>query len=144
MHFQFDMAAASFRSSPNTTPSSSEVPDLLRQLLEVQREQLGQIRLLLGYHDGGARWRAFAARWQDDFPDLPEACRQAMPVLERCYGKLIAELTENLSQSGVDSLDNDFALQDFLDRFGVRLTQLGTLLNMVGPLAEAGTQSSQT
>jgi hypothetical protein len=32
-------------------------------------------------------------------------------------------------------------LQDFLDRYGMRLAQLGTILNLVGPLAEAGNQS---
>ena len=29
-------------------------------------------------------------RWRDDFSDLPEACRQSVPILERTYGKLIA------------------------------------------------------
>ena len=37
-------------------------------------------------------------------------------------------------------LDTDFALQDFLDRYGMRLGQLGTIINLVAPLAEAGAQ----
>jgi hypothetical protein len=58
-------------------------------------------------HDSGSRWRAFLARWREDFSELPEACRQAVPILERTYGKLertygklIAELSEHLCQSG--------------------------------------------
>ena len=65
-------------------------------------------------------------------------------MLERSYGKLIAEVTEQLSQNGSDGLDNDFALQDFLDRYGMRLSQLGTILNMVAPFAEAGSRSEST
>jgi HPt (histidine-containing phosphotransfer) domain-containing protein len=141
MHFQFDMSALSFPALDAAAAPTSEVQDLLRQILEVQREQLAQLRAFLGAHDGGARWRAFLERWRQDFADLPEACRQALPILERSYGKLIAELTEQLCQNGADALENDFALQEFLDRYGMRLTQLGTILNLVAPFAEAGSQS---
>jgi hypothetical protein len=86
-----------------------------------------------------ARWRAYLSRWHEEFPDLSEGCRKVLPLLERSYGRLIAELTEKLSEDN-DPLDNDFALQDFLDRYGMRLAQLGTILNLVAPLAEAGSQ----
>ena len=67
-----------------------------------------------------------------------------MPVLERSYGKLMAELTDHLRDNGPDPLDNDFALQEFLDRYGMRLTQLGMILNLVAPLADAGSPSEST
>jgi hypothetical protein len=35
-------------------------------------------------------------------------------------------------------------LQDFLDRYGLRLGQLGNILNLVAPLAEAGPQSESS
>ena len=66
-------------------------------------------------------------------------CRRVLPTLERCYGQLNIELTNNLNDQGSDALDNDFALQEFLDRYGMRLAQLGTILNLVGLLADAGT-----
>ncbi len=87
-----------------------------------------------------ARWRSFLSRWQQDFPDLAEGCRKALPHLERCYGQLIRDLTEKLTDED-QSLDNDFALQEFLDRFGMRLAQLGTILNLVAPLAEVAGSS---
>ena len=71
---------------------------------------------------------------------MPEACREALPVLERAFGGIVRDLVDELRQAGADGLDNDFALQDFLDRHGMRLGQLGTLMNLVGPLAEASTQ----
>jgi hypothetical protein len=62
-----------------------------------------------------------------------------MPLLERCYGQLISDLTERLNEEE-GALENDFSLQEFLDRYGMRLAQLGTILNLVAPLAEAGSQ----
>ncbi len=139
MQFQFDVSANRFPTlEPSPTP---DVHDLLRQILEVEREQLAQLRVFLGAQDGGMRWRAFMERWRQQFADLPQACRQALPILEQSYGKMIAELTDQLCQNGSEALDNDFALQEFLDRYGMRLTQLGTILNLVAPFAEAGPKS---
>ena len=44
-----------------------------------------------------------------------------MPILERSYGALIAELAEHLRQNDHGSLENDFVLGEFLDRYGMRL-----------------------
>lgn len=143
MHFQFDVASlpAALPAPPIAeAPASSETIELLRQILEVQREHLAYMKAA---HDAASRWRAFLARWSDDFPNLPESCREAMPILERSYGALIAELAEHLRQQGNDALDSDFALQEFLDRYGMRLAQLGTILNLVAPLAEASSRNSQ-
>src|SRR5260370_36307793 len=106
MHFQFDMSALTYPHLQPAQVTSSQTDDLMRQMLEVQKEQLANLRAFVSAHDGSARWRAFLARWREDFPELPDACRQAMPVLERSYGKLISELTENLSQDGNETLDN--------------------------------------
>ena len=141
MQFQFDMSARNYPHVHAPPPPATETDALLRQIVELQREQLASLKGLLSAHDGAARWRAFLARWRDDFPELSEACKHAMPILERLYGKLIEEMTEHLSQNSSDDLDNDFALQDFLDRYGIRLSQLGTILNMVAPFAEAGSPS---
>jgi hypothetical protein len=132
--------------APASGPPSfpAEAVDLLRQLLDVQREQLNQLRASAAAHDNGARWRAFLNRWHEEFPDLSGTCRKALPVLEQTYGKLISEMTEHLSGDGSDALDNDFALQDFLDRYGMRLGQLGTILNLVAPLAEAAAQGESS
>jgi hypothetical protein len=123
--------------APAPATPAPETVELLRQILEVQREQLAQQRAAAAAHDATARWRGFLQRWQEEFPDLSDACRKAMPHLERCYGRLIAELTDKLNDEN-DGVDNDFALQEFLDRYGMRLAQLGTILNLVAPLAEAG------
>jgi hypothetical protein len=139
MQFPFESSLGSGPVPPEPPGSQSETADLLRQILEVQREQLTYLRASAAAHDMAGRWRAFLARWQEDFPTLGESCRKSIPLLEKTYGKLITDLTEYLNRDGEDDpLDTDFALQEFLDRFGMRLAQLGTILNLVAPLAEAG------
>ena len=145
MNFQFDVSNFTPLTEHEAAPAAPppETPlDLLRQILEVQREHLAHLRASAASHDMAARWRAFLSRWQQDFPDLSDACRKVVPILERSYGKLIADLTERLGDE--DALDNDFALQEFLDRYGMRLAQLGTILNLVAPLAEAGPPQSES
>src|SRR6516162_5364249 len=114
MNFQIDVSSAlpTTPAEPPAAPAAlPETVDLLRQMLEVQREQLTYQRAAAAAHDMTARWRAFLVRWKEEFPDLSENCRKAMPALERCYGQMIADLTEKIEE---DSLDNDFAVQEFL------------------------------
>ena len=139
MNYQIDVSSALSSTVPTRPADSSGTPEtveLLRQILEVQREQLNFQKSAAAAHDMTARWRGFLARWQSDFPDLGEACRKALPALERGYGQMIRDLTERLNEEE-NPLDTDFALQEFLDRYGMRLAQLGTILNLVAPLAEA-------
>jgi hypothetical protein len=146
MNFQIDVCSALSTPLPAPPPASSGAPEtveLLRQILEVQREQLTYQKAAAAAHDQAARWRGFLARWQQEFPDLGDGCRKALPMLERSYGQLIKDLTDRLSDEDM-ALDTDFALQEFLDRYGMRLAQLGTILNLVAPLAEAGPQGEAT
>jgi hypothetical protein len=137
MHFQFEVSSQLPQPAEGRGEAAGhEVADLLRQMLEAQREQLQWFRQNNTAHDPGNRWRAVLSRWQDDFSSLPAACKSVLPQLERAYIALIAEMTEHLRQDGDDSIGNDFALSEFLDRFGIRLNQLGSILSLVGPLAE--------
>ncbi len=140
MNFQIDVTSttpAAAGEPPVPAAPSTETLEVLRQMLEVQREQLAYQRAAAQAHDMSSRWRAFLTRWKEEFPGLSESCRKALPALERSYGQLIVELTDHLNAEDSD-LENDFALQEFLDRYGMRLAQLGTILNLVGPLADAG------
>lgn len=143
-------AAMSFHidvSAQGTTPGlgGDNATDLLKEILATHKEQLQYLRALLGAQDHLARWRHLAQRWQEDFPDLPAGSKEVLPVLERAYGGLLANLVEELREQGDDALQNDFTLQEFLDRHGMRLGQLGHLLNLLSPLSEAckGNESAE-
>lgn len=121
---------------PAAPPGVAETNDLLRQLLDAQRETVALLRAQQAAQDQNARWRAFLARWADEFPEIGGACKQTLPALERTFLTVVRDLTTRLKESG-DDLDDEFVLGEFLDRFGIRVGQLGTIINQLGPLAEA-------
>ena len=145
MHFQFEVSSQGVtRAAARGARGTDDATELLRELLEVQREQLQLLRQSAAVHDAGSRWKAFLARWQDDFAHLPGACKQVLPQLEKAYITLISDLTAYLREQGHDSLDSEFALSEFLDRYGFRLNQMGSILNLVGPLAEIATTAEES
>jgi hypothetical protein len=144
MQSQFDVSNCVPLPAPAHHEPAPAVADLLRQILEIQREHLAHVQAAAAAHDTSARWRSMLARWREEFPGLPEACRYALPILERAYGAILSALTEELRQNGSDALDSEFTLQDFLDRYGLRLGQMGNIVNLVAPLAEVAQQNESS
>src|ERR1043165_7989407 len=107
MQFQFDVASTT--PNPPATPQqppSDSVSDLLRQILEQQRDQLNQILEVQKEHlnhvralsqDSLSRWRNLLARWQKDHPEFAEHCKKAYPAMEKIYVQLLVNMVEELS-----------------------------------------------
>ncbi len=151
MHFQFDIASTS-KPAPLQPPLPPEemVPHLLHQMLELQRDQLGQVLEVQKAHlhhvraasqDQVMRWRQILSRCDADYVNLMEDCKRAYPILEKAFVKVAMTLVEELAEQGDDSLDSDFAVQEFLDRYGAKLGQLSHLLGIIGPMTEAAQQN---
>lgn len=128
---------------PVAAPPAPDLPNLIRQLLEIQKEQLVILRGQAAAQDASSRNRAFLSRWQGEFPDIGSACKDVLPVVERAYLGMIRDLTDKVREQGENGLDDEFVLGEFLDRFGMRLGQLGTILSQLGPLADAAPSSGQ-
>jgi hypothetical protein len=130
-------------SSPMQMPTdlppvpTSEVGDLLRQMLDVQREQVQLLKAQVAAQDGLSKWRAFLTRWDGEFPNIGGACKEILPVLERAYLGMIRELTDRLRSGERDDLDDEFVMGEFLDRYGIRLGQLGNIISQLSPIADA-------
>ena len=122
---------------PELPPPPPEVTDLLRQLLDLQREQVSLLRAQAAAQDATSRWRAFLSRWSGEFPDIGGACKQVLPAVERAYLAMLKELTDRLRVEDPEDLTDEFTLNEFLDRYGIRLGQLATIVSQLGPLAEA-------
>jgi hypothetical protein len=150
MQFQFDIVSQT-PITPQAPLQPGEVnAELLRQILELQRDQLGQILQIQREHltlaknmaqDNNARWRTLLGRWQKDLPFLTDHCKQAYPALERAYVHMIDAMVEEITEKDEGDLDNEFTIQDFLDRYGMRLGQLGHMVHVIGSLAEAANQN---
>ena len=151
MQFQFDIGSTT---KPVTLqpqlPPAEMVPHLLNQILELQRDQLNQIleiqkahlqHVRAISHEQIARWRHILGRWQEENPELTASCKKAYPVLEKAYVKMAMMLIDELVDQGDEALDNDFAVQEFLDRYGMKMGQLSHILSIIGPMSEAAQQN---
>jgi hypothetical protein len=151
MQFQFGVTSNTPIAPINPQPATPEsMADLLRQLLELQRDQTSQILEVQREHlnhvrslaqDSQSRWRSLLARWQEDHPEFAEQCKKAYPAMERTYVRMLVNMVEELARADDDAFESDFAVQEFLDRYGMRIGQISHLLSIVGPLAEAAHQS---
>jgi hypothetical protein len=142
MHFQFIVAPPTPALTPPAAPTTEATAELLRQILDIQREQLTlmQTASASGSDNNLARWRNFFGRWQEEFPGLPVSLREILPTIERAYLRLMDEMVHHLKDEQNNGLDDDFSLSEFLDRYAIRASQIGTILNLVGQMAEIRTE----
>jgi hypothetical protein len=138
MHFQYVVAPPNMvppMPPPGDVPNPSA--ELLRELIDVQREQLAYLRASHEAQHSNARWQAFLNRWKEDYPGVGTECLKALPTLERAFLRLLEDLTQRVNDPDNDSIEDDFSLSEFLDRYGMRVSQLGAMLNALGPIADA-------
>jgi hypothetical protein len=144
MHFQFIVAPPTPALTPPLPPAAETPAELLHQLLAVQREQLGVMQASAASQNEGTavRWRNFFSRWHEDYPHLPSSLRDVLPSVERAFLRLMDEMTRYLKDEETAGLEDDFTLGEFLDRFAIRASQVGSILNLFGQMADACREES--
>ena len=112
--------------------------DLQRQQLEMQRQELELIRETAQFaRDQRTRQIAELERWQQGHDGVLDRCKTTLGQLEQVHSALMAELAEHVEEHHENLVEGDFALSDFVDRFGPRLAHLNTMLAILRPLAAA-------
>lgn len=112
--------------------------ELQRQMLDLQRQQLELTREAAQVsREQRARQGAELERWQQGHDGVLDRCRESLGRLEQVHAALMSELTDYVSENYENLLDGEFALTDFVDRFGPRLAHLNTMLAVLRPLAAA-------
>ncbi|HEU5116650.1 MAG TPA: hypothetical protein VFT74_08230 [Isosphaeraceae bacterium] len=112
--------------------------ELQKQQFEMQRQQLELARESTQIaRDQRARQSAELERWQHGHEGVLEDCRDALGKLEQVHAALMRDMSEYVDENHENLVDGDFALSDFVDRFGPRLAHLNTMLAVLRPLAAA-------
>ncbi|MDR3639456.1 MAG: hypothetical protein P4L84_36990 [Isosphaeraceae bacterium] len=110
--------------------------DIQRQILDNQRQQLELAREAAQINrDQRARQIAELERWQNGHEQVLEHCKETLGNLEQVHAALMGEMANYVSENHENLIDGDFALTDFVDRFGPRLAHLNTMLAVLRPLA---------
>ena len=93
--------------------------------------------------DNLGRWRQLLGRWQNEYPEFAGQCKKAYTAMEKAYVQVLARMVEELSAQDDDAFDSEFAVQEFIDRYGMKVGQLSHLMSIVGPLSEAAHQQEE-
>ncbi|MHC5540902.1 hypothetical protein ACYOEI_21985 [Singulisphaera rosea] len=110
--------------------------EIQRQILENQKQQLELAREAAQVsRDQRIRQIAELERWQTGHEPVLEHCRESLGNLEKVHAALMGELATYVSENHENLIDGDYALTDFVDRFGPRLAHLNTMLAVLRPLA---------
>jgi hypothetical protein len=139
--------------APQTTIANLSEPipllqllaNLQAQTLEVQRQQLELQRQKLELAKESAqvareqrqRQVTELERWQAGHEGVIEHCKETLGKLEQVHAALMGELADYVGEHHENLVEGDFALSDFVDRFGPRLAHLNTMLAVLRPLAAA-------
>jgi hypothetical protein len=116
----------------------SQTLDAQRQILETQRQQLELAREAAQVaREQRSRQVAELERWQTGHESVLDYCKDSLGKLEQVHAALMGELTAYVDENHDNLLDGEFALTDFVDRFGPRLAHLNTMLAVLRPLAVA-------
>lgn len=98
--------------------------ELAREAAQVAREQR-------------ARQVSELERWQVGHDHVLDQCRVSLGQLEQVHAALMGELVDHVAENHDNLVDGEFALTDFVDKFGPRLAHLNTMLAVLRPLAIA-------
>jgi hypothetical protein len=121
---------------------TSQNNELQRQVIELQRQQLELLRETTQVaRDQRARQVADLERWQLGHAKVLDHCRETLGRLEQVHASLMGEMAEYVEEHHENLVEGDFALSDFVDRFGPRLAHLNTMLAVLRPLAIGGKKS---
>ena len=116
----------------------SQTVDVQRQILQNQQQQLELAKEAAQVaREQRARQVAELERWQSGHERVIDQCRESLGQLEQVHSALMGELVNHVADHHENLVDGEFALTDFVDRFGPRLAHLNTMLAVLRPLAAA-------
>jgi hypothetical protein len=119
---------------------------LLREIRDGQDRQNELLQELLQMVGTAQRQRAQELQqWKKAHPHLAAECRRAADALGRVQAEYLRRVTAEARESADAMAEGEFVMNEFIDRFGSRLAQLHSLLQVLSHLGgSSATQTSET
>ncbi|MBX3417390.1 MAG: hypothetical protein KF851_07310 [Pirellulaceae bacterium] len=140
--FRIDVAASGSSEAGlgrRAKSQDSEVADLLRQLIVSQERQNELLEDLVDQMNAGQRQRNLELnQWREANPLLARRCRMAAEALSRVQAEFLENLTVDVKDNYDNLIEGDFALNEFVDRYGPRLAHLNGVLQVLAQLSMPG------
>ncbi|MFM9196915.1 MAG: hypothetical protein ACKOWG_14465, partial [Planctomycetia bacterium] len=125
VYTQLDISAATVQAtvpSPGPAADASETNRLLRDMVVLQHRSCELLTELVNQVSLQQRQRnAELKAWKEANPKLANACRHAAESLSKVHTEFLSSIATEAFDNAESFSDSDYALGDFLDRYGPRL-----------------------
>jgi len=137
---QLDISASTV--SRSSAPAAAAAPidaaetnRLLREMVTLQQrscELLGELvtQVSLQQRQRTAELKA----WREANPELAASCREAAESLSKVHTEFLSTIAREACDNADGFTDSDYALGDFLDRFGPRLAHFNGVMQLFAQL----------
>ena len=135
---QFDISANSITASgpsPTVSGDLAETNRLLRDMVALQGKSCEILGELLNQVSLQQRQRmAELKSWKEANPELAASCRQAAESLAKVHTEFLAGIARDAAENAEDFADSEYALGEFIDRYGPRLAHFNGVLQLFAQL----------
>jgi len=145
---QFDISSGSVPavSQQPVTGDLTETNALLREITVSQRKSVDLLGELINQVSLQQRQRVAELKaWKEANPQLAKACRRAAESLSKVHTEFLSGLAQEAADNADDFSDSEYALGEFIDRYGPRLAHFNGVLQLFAqlgaPLPQAETPS---
>jgi len=123
-------------SAPLPLADASETNRLLRDMVTLQHRSCELLTELVNQVSLQQRQRnAELKAWKEANPKLANACRHAAESLTKVHGEFLSTIAHEAFDNAESFSDSDYALGDFLDRYGPRLAHFNGVLQLLSQLS---------
>jgi hypothetical protein len=91
--------------------------ELLNQVSQQQRQRTAELKA-----------------WKDANPQLARSCRTAAESLSKVHTEFLASIAREAADNAEDFADSEYALGEFIDRYGPRLAHFNGVLQLLAQL----------
>ena len=134
---QVDISAGTMASPGQlaTTGDLAETNRLLRDIAALQHKSCELLVELLNQVSQQQRQRlAELKAWKEANPQLAQSCRRAAESLAKVHTEFLAGMARDAAENADDFADSEYALGEFIDRYGPRLAHFNGVLQLFAQL----------
>lgn len=136
VYTQLDISAGTVGpTGAGSAPELMETNRLLRDLVALQHRSCELLVELLNQVSLQQRQRmAELKAWKEANPELAAACRRAAESLGGVHTEFLGSIARDAADNADDFADSDYALGEFVDRYGPRLAHFNGIMQLLSQL----------
>ena len=126
---------------PRPAADTSDTSRLLRDMIAMQQRSCELLTELINQVSLQQRQRTAELKaWKEANPELASNCRRAAESLTKVHTEFLSSIAEEACENAEGFAESEYALGDFLDRFGPRLAHFNGVMQLFSQLGAAPAQ----